>query len=293
MAGQKITKRVVDGLEAKAHEFTTWDEQLIGFGVRVRPTGAMSYVVAYRSNGGRAVSKKRLTIGAVGKLTPDEARKVAQGVLGAVAHGRDPAAERRKTKAAAGNTLRSVIENFLARGAFDREMRKLRTADAQRAIFARLVYPLLGERQIDEIKRSEIARLLESIEDERGPRMASLTLAYLGRVMNWHAAREDDFRSPIVRGMARAAATKRDRVLSDDELRAFWRAAEGWDHPVSRMLQFILLTATRRDEAAGMRWDEVEAATWTIPGGRYKTKLNVALPLSGAALALLAAVPRG
>jgi integrase len=292
MTGQKITKRVVDALKAKASEYTVWDEQLIGFGVRIRETGFMSYVVSYRAGSGRAVLKKRLTIATVGKVTPEEARKIAQGILGAVAQGRDPAAERRKTKAAAGNTLRSVIENFLARGAFDREQRKLRTVDAQRAIFARLVYPTLGARQIDEIKRSEITRLLETIEDERGPRMASLTLAYLGRVMNWHAAREDDFRSPIVRGMTRGAATKRDRVLSDDELRAFWRAAEGWDHPFSRMLRFILLTAARRDEAVGMRWGEVAAATWTIPAARYKTKVDVTLPLSRAAQDLLAAIPR-
>jgi Arm DNA-binding domain/Phage integrase family len=289
----RITKRIVDGLVPRASEYTEWDSQLPGFGVRVRPTGAMSFVAVYRAGAGRVAPKKRLTIGAVGKLTPDEARKAAQGILGAVALGRDPAAERRKVEAAPGTTLRAVVENYLVRGAFDRDKRPLRSVDAQRAIFERLVYPTLGARQIGEIKRSEITRLLETIEDERGPRMASLTLAYLGRVMNWHAAREDDFRSPIVRGMARTAATKRDRVLSDDELRAFWRAAEGWDHPFSRMLRFILLTATRRDEAAGMSWGEVEAATWTIPAARYKTKIDMALPLSGAALDLLAAIPRG
>jgi integrase len=292
MAGQKITKRTIYSLRPKGSEYTVWDGQLIGFGVRIRQSGAISYVVSYRAGSGRAAPKKRLTIGAVGKVTPEEARRVAQGVLGAVAHGRDPAGERRKTKAAVGNTLRGVIENYLARGAYDSQKRKLRTVDAQRAIFSRLVYPALGARQIDEIRRSEITRLLETIEDERGPRMASLTLAYLGRVMNWHAARGDDFRSPIVRGMAMGAATKRDRVLTDDELRAFSRAAEAWDHPFSRMLQLILLTATRRDEAAGMRWDEIAAATWTIPAARYKTKIDFELPLSESALGLLANILR-
>jgi integrase len=292
VAGGRITKRVVDGLKAKAHDYTEWDAQLPGFGVRVRPSGVKSYVVSYRAGSGRAAQKKRLTIGAVGKLAPEEARGLAQGILGAVAHGRDPAQEKRKADASVANTLRGVVENYLARGAYDRNKVKLRTIDAQRATFERLVYPTLGTRQIDEIKRSEINALLDRIEDERGPRMASLTLAYLSRVMNWHATRVDDFRSPIVRGMSRGTATKRDRVLTGDELRAFWRASTAWEHPFGRLLRFILLTATRRDEAAEMRWAEVEADIWTIPATRYKTKVDFELPLSRAALDVLAAAPR-
>src|SRR5262249_14185909 len=59
-----------------------------------------------------------------------------------------------------------------------------------------------------------------------GPAMADLTLRYLRKVLNWHAARTE-FRSPIVRGMARInpAERARDRILTDDELRKVWRAA--------------------------------------------------------------------
>ena len=104
--------------------------------------------------------------------------------------------------------------------------------------------------------------------------MASLTLAYLRRLMNWHAARSDDFRSPIVRGMGRGVTTKRDRVLTNDELRAFWKASETWEHPFSRLLRFILLTATRRQEAAGMKWSELKERTWTIPALVTKQSLT-------------------
>jgi integrase len=284
--GQKITKRIVDGLKVRPSEYAIWDAQLSGFGVRVRPSGAMSYVVVYRAGSGRAAPVRRLTIGAVGKITPDQARTRAQTLLGDVAHGRDPAAERRKVEAAAGNTLRSVIETYLAR-----EGGQLRTVHSRRAALERLVYPTLGARQIDGIKRSDINALLDVIEDERGPRMASLTLAYLSRVMNWHATRADDFRSPIVRGMGRGVTTRRDRVLTDDELRAFWRASLAWDHPFSRLLRFILLTAARREEAAGMRWSELEEARWTIPAARYKTNIDFELPLSRAALDVLGALP--
>jgi integrase len=282
MAGQRITKRVIDSLKVRPSEYTEWDAKLTGFGVRVRPSGAMSYVVCYRAGSGRAVPKQRLTIGTVGKITPEQARTLAQGILGAVAHGRDPVKERRRAEASAGNTLRSVVENYLAR-----EGGQLRTVDDRRGTLERLVYPTLGARQIDHIKRSDINKLLDKIEDERGARTATLTLAYLRRIMNWHATRTDDFRSPIVPGMSRGVATRRDRVFTDDELHAFWAAAEAWDHPFSRLLRFILLTATRREEAAGMRWSELEGDIWTIPAARYKTNIDFELPLSRAAADLL------
>ncbi|HEV7982049.1 MAG TPA: integrase arm-type DNA-binding domain-containing protein [Xanthobacteraceae bacterium] len=287
MAGQRITKRVVDGLKVGPHEYAVWDAQLTGFGVRVRPSGAMSYVVGYRAGSGRAAPKKRLTIGAVGKITPEQARTLAQGILGAVAHGRDPAKERRKAEASAENTLRSIAENYFAR-----EGHKLRSVHVRQLTLERLIYPTLGARQIDDIKRSDINKLLDKIEDKNGARTATLALAYLRRMMNWHATRSDEFRTPIVRGMARGATTKRDRVLTEDELRAFWRAAEAWEHPFTRLLRFILLTATRREEAAGMQWSELEEAIWTIPAARYKTKIDFELPLSGAALNVLGTITR-
>jgi Arm DNA-binding domain len=86
-------------------------------------------------------AEEAATIGAVGKITPEQARSRAQGILGDVAHGRDPAKERRKAEAATGNTLRSVAENYLAR-----EGRQLRTVGDRRATFERLVYPSLVQR---------------------------------------------------------------------------------------------------------------------------------------------------
>jgi integrase len=133
----------------------------------------------------------------------------------------------------------------------------LRTVADRRATFERLIYPGLGNRQIGEIKRAEIVRLLDKIEDQRGPRMASLALAYLRKVFNWHATRDDDFLSPIVRGMARGGATKRNRTLTDEELRAIWKAADELNNPFSRMMQFILLTPVRRNEAANMTREEL------------------------------------
>jgi integrase len=279
----KLTPAFVAKAEAipGADRTIYWDQSLPGFGLMVTPAGHKSFVCQYRA--GR--QSRRLAIKSV--LTLDAARKEAKAVLGAVVKGADPLAERREAEASATNTLRSIVENYL-----ERDGAKLRTADERRATFERLVFPKLGARQIGDIKRSEINKLLDKIEDENGPRMASLTLAYLRKVMNWHASRSDDFRSPIVRGMARGVVGKRDRVLTDDELRALWRAAEGWDHAFGRMLRFALLTAARRDEAAKMRRSEVKDDIWTVPAARYKTGIDFELPLSRAALSMVEEAPK-
>jgi Arm DNA-binding domain len=94
MGEQRISKRLVDSLRPATKEFIAWDSALTGFGVRVRPSGAMSYVVIYRAGVGRKAPVRKVTLGSVGKITPDTARELAQKALGSIAHGRDPSAER-------------------------------------------------------------------------------------------------------------------------------------------------------------------------------------------------------
>jgi Arm DNA-binding domain len=94
MTAQRITKRAVDALQSNGTEFTLWDDTVRGFGVRVRPTGAKSYVVVYRAGAGRGAPVRRYTIAAVSKITPERARARAKIILGAVAHGQDPANQR-------------------------------------------------------------------------------------------------------------------------------------------------------------------------------------------------------
>jgi integrase len=156
----------------------------------------------------------------------------------------------------------------------------------------------LGTRQIADIKRSELVRLLDHIEDANGPVMADRTLATIRKIMNWHASRSDEFRSPIVPGMARTSSKERarERILSDDELRALWTTAESFYSvergPLGPLLQFLLLTGARRSEAAGMMWRELEDADWMLPAARNKVKVDLVRPLSGAAVQTLAKLPR-
>ena len=163
------------------------------------------------------------------------------------------------------------------------------------SVLKRLVYPAMGERPVASIKRSEIIRLLDKIEDEKGPRMADVALSVLRRIFNWHALRNEEFSSPIVRGMGRSNPNERQRsrILDDVELRAVWTASLADEvQPFGALVRFLLLSAARRSEAAGMRWDEVDEGLWTLPASRSKTKSEVARPLSKTAQAILDAQPR-
>jgi integrase len=269
--------------DAGAERTVFWDETLPGFGLMVTKAGSRSFVLQYRA-GKRS---RRMTFPFT--LGLDKARREARRAVGGVAGGGDPLQERRKAEARAENTLQSICEEYIRR-----EGKRLRSTARMSADLERLVYPRLGARQIDSILRSDLVRLLDRIADNQGPVMADRILAHTRKILNRHAARSDDFRSPVVRGMAhsRPHERQRDRILDDDELRAVWKAAEASTGAFGYLVRFILLTVTRRNEAARMADTELSGEDWIIPGVRYKTKVDHVVPLSAAARKVLASIPR-
>jgi integrase len=281
----KLTQAFAESAAAElgAERTVYWDAGLAGFGLMVTSAGAKSFVVQYRADG----RSRRMTLKSV--LSVEQARREARKILGKVASGHDPLGESRKKAEATKNSLRSIVEEYQRR-----EGRKLRTGKWRMDALEKHALPPLGAKQIGEIKRSDIVRLLDYIEDNSGPVMADRVLGILSRIFNWHAGRSDDFRSPIIRGMARTSNSERarDRILSDDEIRAVWRATEAPTGPFPALVRFLLLTAARRSEAAEMRWSELSGKDWILPGGRNKTGLELVRPLSDEAMTALAGLPK-
>jgi len=175
--------------------------------------------------------------------------------------------------------LKAVCEEW-----WQRKAQGYRSASAQRSRLERFIYPSIGAIPIREVRKSDIVRLHDRITDENGPVAANRAVELLTAIMNWHATRADDFRSPIVKGMT-TAEVARDRVLTDDELRAIWRATA--DGAFGGLIRFLLLTAARRSEAAEIPWSEITEGVWTLPAARNKVRQDLVRPLSGAALAVV------
>jgi integrase len=253
--------------------------------VVVQPSGAKSFAVRYRFAG----KPRKLTLDAGIGLAA--ARKEAAAALYEVQQGRDPSEAKKITKAKAvlarADTVQAICEEYLAR-----EGHKLRTATSREATLRRLVFPEIGSQPIGSLKRSQLVRLLDKIEDQNGERSADIVLAYLSRVFNWHAGRSDEFHTPIVRGMRRRNTKDhaRNRILTDDELRRVWHAADGG--AFGCFVRFLLLTGARRSEAAAVSWKEINGTDWTLPASRNKTKVDLVRPLSAAAQQELSNVPR-
>lgn len=284
----KITKRAADGLKPGEQIF---DATVRGFGARALPSGRVSFFLKYVD---RATGKQRLlTLGQHGSVTVEMARDLAEEMRGKVAKGEDPADERRIEKLNRGKatTVSELLDEFLERYVNKRE---LRSADEYKRIFNGDVKPAIGNIALKALRRSDIVRLLDKIEDRGSPVMADRVLAHLRAALNWHATRDDQFIPPIVKGMARRQGNSRTRVLTDAEIRALWSAADKAEPRVfGALLKFLLFTAARRDEAARATWDEIDAkGLWVVPEERYKTGITHDLPLPIVAQELIGELPK-
>jgi len=281
----RITKRTVDALRPKS---IISDDEIKGFVARRPGSGAITYGFRYRPKDGPA-KQRWLTLGRHGNITADEARILAKKRAGEVADARDPVAEgktkqleKQKVKLAAKNTVNAILDLFVAR-----HVNQLRSGYQIVRALNVYVRPRIGKTAIYDLKRRDIVEMLDAIEDQNGPVMADRVLAHIRKAFNWHAARDDQFSPPIVRGMARTkpAERARTRALADDEIGSLW-VALGSDEvplPFRNIVRVLLFTAQRRTEVGLMRAEEIDGHTWTIPAERYKTGIPNTVPLTNEA----------
>jgi integrase len=290
----KIAIKTVEALEPGA---ILSDDKLPGFVARCQPSGKVSYFYRYRD---KSTGKKFwMGLGQHGAITPVRARELAQIEAGRVAGRANPLLEQRAERAEAAkaeraeeNTVNAILDDFVKRHAS-----KLRSADQVVHALDTYVRPAIGNTSIYDVRRRDIVKMLDKVADDAGPVMADRTLAHLRKAFNWQAVRDDEFASPIVRGMARTKPKERarDRVLADDEIRDIWTALETADVPACypRFIKSLLLCAARRNEIADMNASEIDGNVWTIPAARYKGNHDHVIPLTAQARALIGDKPKG
>lgn len=305
-----LTKRAIKAAKPKRKEYTLWDDAPRGLGLRVTPNGSAAFIVLRRLKGQKLIKR---TIGTYPEWSLKDAREEAGKLLRKITKGVDPKAEEEQARKIAARretgNFDKVADDFLKRHV---RASGLRTADDIERQLNAYIRPEWGARHIDEIRRSDVVALLDKIEDgnlkplngkklKGGKVTADRVLALVRKLFNWYAVRNDDFVPPIAKGMARTKPKERarERVLTDEELRALWPVWGSQKPAFGPLMQFLLLTGQRRQEAAGMTRKELTETTingklvtlWTIPGERHKSKRAQLVPLSSAALAIIEAQP--
>jgi integrase len=290
----KLTSKTVTALRlppGKGDHFE-WDDELPGYGLRLRLGSGgrlmRSYNVQYRRGG----ATRRYLLGSADVLSAEQARLAAKKALAEIALGRDPAAERRDRRDKDRLTLRSVIEQHLA--ARRAELRAKTIREMTRYLSGPYFRPL-HSMAIDTVARRDIASRLVVIAREHGPIVARRARAALNAFFVW-AMRMGIVEHNVVIGTIEPKNGKpRERVLSDSELAAVWRACKDDDY--GRIARLLILLGARRQEVGGMCWDEFSdldgpQASWRIPAERSKNGRAHTLPLLPMALDIIRNVPR-
>ena len=259
----------------------------------IQPSGVKSWAVRYRHDG----KPRKHTLGTYPKLGLLEARGAARKAFETIAHGRDPGAEKIETRRAAKadpdqDLVSGAVESFLKRHV--RVNLSASTASSTEHLFNKHVLPRWRTRRLDAIKRADVIGMLDAIVDAGSPVAANRVLAAVRKFFNWCLDRGLLEHSPCARVKAPTEEVSRDRVLSDDELRWAWLAAEKAGAPFGALVQLLILSAQRRDEVGRMTRSEVQAgkALWTIPKERAKNGIANDVPLTAGAIAILGTIPK-
>jgi integrase len=282
-----------------------FDASLPGFALRIsgppkakpgkpQPTagGKKTWIFYYRHDG----VQKMLTFAPYPTLGLADARQHAHDALKVLKSGNDPAQLKAEAADAAKqrkrDTVAAVFEEFVRRH-LEAQKRSARYVAATRRNFERDVLPAWGKRPIVDITRRDVIELIEAIADRGAPIAANRMVATLSKLFNWAVQRDLIAFSPV-KVEKPGRETQRERTLDDREIVLVWRAAETLEYPFNQFFRLALALGQRRDEIAGLTWDELDLAAglWTLAGARTKGAWTHTVPLSPLALRLIAECPR-
>jgi integrase len=302
----RLTKRIVDATEPDPRaDVFVWDGELPGFGLRVRPGGTKTYVLQYRTTS----RQRRMSIGRVGPLTPDEARKAALKLLARVAQGGDPSGERANERRAV--TVKALCQKYLTdaeRGLVigrKGKAKKPSTLVSDRGRINRHIVPLLGNRRVTDLTSAEIVRFIRDVSSGKtatvektvphgkavvrgGAGTAARTVGLFGGILSYAVAEGIIALNPV-HGVKRPADKRRNVRLSASDYFKLGSALAVFSETSPRAVRAIwllALTGCRRGEIERLRWSEIDPLGKCVRLADTKEGASVR-PLGSAALELL------
>ena len=303
MVSIRITKTEVDRAEKGSADYIVWDTSLKGFGLKVSKGGAKSYVVQYRTAGGRAGTTKRVTIGKHGSpWTAETAREEARRILGQVANGADPAKARKAFRDMP--SVAQLCDTYLLEGV---GLKKPSTLATDKGRIEQHIKPLLGNKKVGDVTQADVRKFLRSVAEGATARVAKTkprgkavvrggrgtatrTVGLLGGILTY--AKELGLISTNpVHGVERFPDKKNERFLSMEEISTLGAALrkarnEGVNEMALAILELLLLTGARRGEIEALKWSEFDSAVKRLRLSDSKTGQK-SVPLSSAASALI------
>jgi integrase len=272
-----LTDSIIRNMDKPKKRINIPDPHCAGHYVRVTPNGSKTFWAVARDPNTKQVWHK---VGECEHLELEASRVKARAWIGATKRGESTAGP---------ETIDSVAADWIKRHL---EANGVITKANKIRYLKNHILPAWSGREFRSIRRSDVAKLMDSVSDTAGPVAADEVLSIVRSICNWYARRNDDYDSPIVSGM-RLTSTKersRKRKLTDDEIRALW-GAETTDLllPITKL---ALLTGQRRTKVASMKWGDIIGDVWNVPRASRQKGTGAGLQLPPEAIAIIEAQPR-
>lgn len=293
---KRFTDARLKSLKTLGKRIILYEDGGRGFGMRIEPSGRKSFFLEYRFGEGKDRRNRVLTIGQYPRVTLTKARSIAGQSLEQVEQGIDPASNKQTKKIANRNalTVSDLVEEYLDKWA--RVQKKEKSWKEDERLLRKDIIPAMGRKKAKDIRRRDIVLLLDEIVDRGAAITANRVLAVTRKMFNFAVGRDIIDASPCVQIPAPAKENGRERNLSEDEIKIFWKKLD--DAKISQeirfALKFLLVTAQRKSEVITAEWKEFDFKNkwWTIPAEKAKNKQTHRVPLTPMAIKILKDIKR-
>lgn len=304
-AQQKLTKTIAVEAAAGAKDYMLWDSEVVGFGLRVWPSGKKTFVYKYRSNTNR---QRKMTIGMFPAVSVDQARRRARELAADVIKGKDP--QQKKDAERRYLSVTDLGKRYLSDYAAIHK--KPSSAMRDENLMRMHILPFMGKMKVAEVTNDDVYRLHQRVtiggvkmhqakrKDYNGkltkpqPITANRVIALLSKMMNlaeqWGLRPQN---SNPCRHIKRNKENKRERYLTPNELATVSSAmrnmvAEGrLDKVIEQAILLLIFTGCRVSEILHLRWDEVDFGNARLNFKDSKTGAK-SIPIGAPALQIIA-----